>query len=85
MSSFQDLWIKLVYNNPEAEDRRSFAQLALNYKTERVCSLPTAHNSSGLLPQGYCERVEKTTSSVLSVISINPVILQLVSLLTIYC
>ena len=57
MSSFQDLWIKLINNNPEAEAQRSFAQLALNYKTERVCSLPTAHNSSGLLPQGYCDRV----------------------------
>ena len=34
MSSFQDLWIKLINNNPEAEAQRSFAQLAC----ERVSS-----------------------------------------------
>ena len=46
----------------------SFAQAALNFKTERE----HARNAFGLLPQGYCKRkppkFEKTTSNVLSVL-----------------
>ena len=54
MSSFKHLGI-FRYNNPEAESQRSYAQAALNYKTERQHSLP-ALKSFGLLPQGYCEQ-----------------------------
>ena len=47
MSSFQDLDETIVHNNPEAEQ-------ALNLFCN---STPTARNFSGLLPEGYCERV----------------------------
>ena len=46
MSSFQDL-DETLYNNPAA----------LSYMTEKACSTPTARSSSGILPQGCCERV----------------------------
>ena len=47
---------------------------ALNYKTrEQAFSMPHPRNSFGPLPRGYCKRktlnLEKTTSSVLSVLS----------------
>ena len=39
MSSFQDLDVFFVYNNPETEAQKSYAHAALNYKTDRE-SLP---------------------------------------------
>ena len=48
--------------------QRSYVKAALNYKTERE----HARNSSGPMSQDYCKRkplnLEKTTSSVLSVL-----------------
>ena len=56
--------------------RRTGSHLVeLQDRERRACSMPTTRNSFGLLPLGYCERnnlnLEKTTSSVLSVILIN--------------
>ena len=51
MSSLKIFWV-FVNKKPEAEAQMSSAQAALNYKTERE----HAHNSFGLLPQGYGER-----------------------------
>ena len=67
MSSFQDFGV-FIHNNHEAEAQRSYVHVALNYNIESE----NARNSFELLPQGYCERkplnLEKTTSSVLSVL-----------------
>ena len=46
-----------VHNNPEAEAQWSYAQAALNVKTERE----HVRNSFGLPPQGYCK--QKTPKS----------------------
>ena len=65
MSSFKDIGFFFVHNNLEAEAQRSSK---LNDKTK----IEHVHTSFGLLPEGYCEQkpvnVEKTTSSVLSVL-----------------
>ena len=57
------------HNNPEAETQMSYTFAVLNYNTE---SEHAARNSFGLLPLGYYYRnLEKTTSSILSVLLIN--------------
>ena len=51
MSSFQDLGVFFVHNNPKAKTKRIYA-----HARERARFMPHARNSFGLLSQGYCEQ-----------------------------
>ena len=57
-------WQIFVHNNPEAE-----VKSLVTRKLQTDCMFYAAvRNSFWFLPQGYLENLEKTTSSVLSVI-----------------
>ena len=67
MSSFR-VWMKLVYNNPEAEAQRSLAQSAKN-RLSLSCNYTA--DCLRVIVNDFHPNLEQMTSSVLSVILIN--------------